>query len=159
MNKTNSIPIQYVIGDATNPSGSGTKLIVHICNSIGVWGRGFVLALSHRWAAPEREYRKIPKAQLHLGSVQFVRVEEDTWVANLVGQEGIRKTYGLPPIRYEAIREGLSKVQSWAEEHGAKIVMPKIGAGLAGGSWLQIEQIIREELTNKGISTTVYEKT
>lgn len=149
--------LDIVTGDAIHPTVSGNKVIVHVCNSIGLWGRGFVLALSRRWAAPEREYRKIPKDQLHLGSVQFVRVEEDTWVANLVGQEGIRKSYGLPPIRYEAIREGLSKVKSWAEEHGAQIVMPKIGAGLAGGNWLRIEQIIREELTNKGIPTTVYE--
>ena len=49
--------IKYVIGDATRPIGEGTKLIIHISNDLGGWGRGFVLALSRRWDAPEKVYR------------------------------------------------------------------------------------------------------
>ena len=41
--------IRYVTGDATRPEGEGPKIIVHICNDIGAWGRGFVLALSKRF--------------------------------------------------------------------------------------------------------------
>jgi hypothetical protein len=29
------------------------KLICHICNDLGGWGKGFVLALSRRWEGPE----------------------------------------------------------------------------------------------------------
>lgn len=49
--------IQYLIGDATDPRGDGQKIIAHVCNDIGAWGSGFVVALSQRWAAPERSYR------------------------------------------------------------------------------------------------------
>jgi hypothetical protein len=49
--------LKYVIGDATSPQGTGNKIIVHICNDIGGWGLGFVLALSKRWKAPEIQYR------------------------------------------------------------------------------------------------------
>jgi O-acetyl-ADP-ribose deacetylase (regulator of RNase III) len=49
--------IHYVRGDATRPQGEGTKIIVHCCNTVGAWGRGFVLALSRRWLSPERAYR------------------------------------------------------------------------------------------------------
>ena len=38
--------IKYIIGDATAPKMDGTKIICHVCNVIGGWGKGFVLALS-----------------------------------------------------------------------------------------------------------------
>ncbi len=38
--------IQYLKGDATSPQAKGTKIIAHICNDIGGWGKGFVLAVS-----------------------------------------------------------------------------------------------------------------
>ena len=49
--------ITFVRGDATTPSGKGPKIIAHVCNDIGGWGKGFVLALSRRWPEPERAYR------------------------------------------------------------------------------------------------------
>lgn len=152
--------IEYVTGDATQPAGDGPRVIVHICNDIGGWGRGFVLALSRRWLQPEARYRAwwlrneaIPFA---LGQVQFVAVEPGLWVANLIGQHGIRHARGAPPIRYEAVREGLGRVAEFAREHGATIHMPRIGAGLAGGDWATIEAIIAEELASRGITVTVY---
>ena len=36
--------IQYLTGDATAPTASGNKIIAHVCNDIGGWGKGFVLA-------------------------------------------------------------------------------------------------------------------
>ncbi|MEV6001124.1 Appr-1-p processing protein, partial [Streptomyces griseomycini] len=27
----------------------GVKVIAHVCNDIGGWGKGFVLAVSRRW--------------------------------------------------------------------------------------------------------------
>ena len=46
----------YTIGNATQPEGR-PAIIVHVCNDVGAWGRGFVLALSRRWPEPERRYR------------------------------------------------------------------------------------------------------
>lgn len=65
----------------------------HICNDIETWGKGFVLALSARWKEPEKQYREWFKSEkyLALGQVQFVRVADNTWVANLIGQRDIRK--------------------------------------------------------------------
>ncbi len=36
--------INYITGDATRPAGPGPHIIVHVCNDIGEWGRGFVVA-------------------------------------------------------------------------------------------------------------------
>lgn len=49
--------IQYIRGDATSPQTEGKKIIAHICNDIGGWGKGFVKAISNRWSDPENEYR------------------------------------------------------------------------------------------------------
>lgn len=35
--------------------------------------------------------------------------------------------------------------------------MPRIGAGLAGGSWDQIEPLILNHLTERGIPVTIYD--
>ena len=56
--------INYIKGDATNPHGIGDKVIVHICNDIGAWGKGFVLAISKKWKEPEKEYKNWYKSQM-----------------------------------------------------------------------------------------------
>ena len=80
--------VAYVIGDATAPSGAGPKIIVHVCNDVGGWGRGFVVSLSRRWLAPESDYRRwfreVGPEQFEIGRVQLVPFEDEVLVANLV---------------------------------------------------------------------------
>ncbi|MEV0717022.1 macro domain-containing protein [Asanoa sp. NPDC050611] len=151
--------IEYVTGDATQPQGAGPKIIVHVCNDVGGWGRGFVVALSRRWPEPERAYRAWHRDRtgFALGATQFVEVEPDLWVANLIGQHGLRRSGGTPPIRYDAVRAGLAEVAAKAADLGASVHMPRIGAGLAGGRWPEIEQIITDEVTTRNIPVTVYD--
>lgn len=152
--------IQYIKGDATHPTGNGNKIIVHICNDIGGWGKGFVMALSKRWKAPEQEYRNWYASQdgFELGAVQFVQVEKELWIANVIGQHKIRKDeQGNLPIRYKAIQDGLKKVNQKAKELNASVHMPRIGCGLAGGTWDKIEPLITKELITHQIRTTVYD--
>ncbi|HEY9487171.1 MAG TPA: macro domain-containing protein [Chryseosolibacter sp.] len=152
--------IRYLKGDATAPVGAGNKIIVHVCNDVGGWGRGFVLALSAKWAEPEKAYREWAARgrKFELGEVQFVQVEPAIWVANLIAQRDIKRdAEGNPPVRYEAIRKGLIKVSTLARQIKATVHMPRIGSGLAGGSWDQIEPIIQHELTAAGVETYVYD--
>ena len=153
--------IDYVVGDATQPVGEGPKLVVHVCNDVGAWGRGFVLALSKRWPVTEQRYRAWHSGEdakpFALGEVQFVQVANALWVANLIGQRGIRTIGGIPPVRYEAVRKGLRNIAAEAERLGASVHMPRIGCGLAGGKWEVVGKIIEEELVARGIPTTVYD--
>jgi O-acetyl-ADP-ribose deacetylase (regulator of RNase III) len=153
--------ITYVIGDATAPLGEGPKIICHVCNDFGKWGAGFVLAVSRRWSEPEAAYRSWYAGRdsngFGLGAVQFVRVGPNVWVANLVGQHGIRAAKDRLPIRYEAVAEGLKRVGDKAIEIGASVHMPRIGCGLAGGSWDQIEPLVRSALSERGVAVTVYD--
>lgn len=152
--------IQYAKGDATSPPSENNKIIVHICNDIGGWGKGFVMAISKKWKKPENQYREWFRSKdgFELGKVQFVQVEEDLWVANLIGQHKINKDEnGNAPIRYDAIEDGLNKIALFAKENNATIHMPRIGCGLAGGKWEIIEPIILETLSENNIEVTVYD--
>jgi len=144
--------IRYLQADTTRPTGEGRKILVHVCNDVGAWGRGFVLGLSRRHPEPERRYKAWAAGQedrpFVLGQVQFVEVSPDLMVANLIGQHDIARKgqpLDVPPVRYEAIREGLRRVRTEAERQGASVHMPRIGAGLAGGDWAVIERVIEEE--------------
>ena len=156
--------INYVKGDATNPDGEGRRIIIHCCNNLGYWNAGFVKALSKRWSAPERAYRQWAtghdkRIPFMLGNVQFVKVATHLCVANIIGQSGIAQggfTYP-PPIRYEAIRNALQPVCEVATNYNASVHMPRMGAGLAGGNWELIAEIVEAELCGKGVPVTVYD--
>lgn len=151
--------IIYVKGDATKPQAEGYKIITHICNDIGGWGKGFVLALSKRWQAPEKQYREWYRAQddFALGRVQFVAVENEISVANMIAQHGIKRSALGVPIRYEALDACLQIVAEKALSQSASVHMPRIGCGLAGGKWEQVEEIIQRRLCQNDIAVYVYD--
>jgi O-acetyl-ADP-ribose deacetylase (regulator of RNase III) len=153
--------ITYLKGDATCPQAKGNKLVCHICNDIGGWGKGFVLSVSRRWPEPEAEYRMWYAGSkgndFGRGAVQFVQVESYIWVANMIAQRGIKTGSSGPPIRYGAVAECLEKVGAKAIELSASVHMPRIGCGLAGGEWSRIEPLIGEHLCGRGVAVTVYD--
>ncbi|WP_329125944.1 macro domain-containing protein [Streptomyces sp. NBC_01465] len=153
--------IEYVQGDATAPQGKGVKVIAHVCNDLGGWGKGFVLAVSRRWPEPEAAYRRWHRERagndFGLGAVQFVEVGPYIRVANMVGQRGIRTGSKGVPVRYEAIDTALGAVADKAVELGASVHMPRIGCGLAGGKWARVEPFIAERLVARGLRVTVYD--
>jgi len=159
-NNTNMI--KYIVGDATEPIGDGIKIIAHVCNDIGAWGAGFVMALSAKWVQPETEFRRIPAKKRKLGYVQYIPVGGGMYVANMIAQKNIKPNeFGVPPVRYEAVEVCLRKVVQFARSmnNGASpisIHIPLIGCGLAGGKWSIMSKII-EEVTPDDITMVVYD--
>lgn len=157
--------LKYIKGDATAPVGDGPKVIVHCCNDKGLWGAGFVMALSKRWKEPERAYREWWRTKMcgetpfELGRLQLVQVEDNPklWVANLIGQHDVSKKGGQPPVRYYAIHRGLYMLRNFAQKKGASIHAPRFGAGLAGAAWKHIEAMIRMELVDHEVDVTIYD--
>ncbi|MFI7014651.1 macro domain-containing protein [Streptomyces sp. NPDC050164] len=153
--------IRYVRGDATVPSVKGVKVIAHVCNDSGGWGKGFVLAISRRWPEPEAAYRAWHRSRaandFGLGAVQLVQVERYVWVANMIGQRGTRTGSKGVPVRYEAIDTALETLAERAGDLGATVHMPRIGCGLAGGKWSRLEPLIEERLIRRGIQVRVYD--
>lgn len=153
--------IVYIKGDATVPQAKGIKIIGHICNTIGGWGKGFVLAISNRWPEPEKAYRKWhrerAKNNFGLGEIQLVEVNRQISVVNMIGQQGIRTGSKGAPIRYEAVENCLEKLAEEALRLNASVHMPRIGCGLAGGKWSRIEPLIQDKLIAKGVAVYIYD--
>jgi O-acetyl-ADP-ribose deacetylase (regulator of RNase III) len=153
----------YVNGDASKANhGKGKKIIAHVCNDMGLWGKGFVMAITDSWGKhPGKLYRKWHKdgagAHFGLGSVQLVTLTDMVVLANIIGQNGIKTGSKGPPVRYEAIHHGLDAVCWHAVMIGASVHMPRIGSGLAGGEWLKIETIIESMTKKHSVDIYVYE--
>ena len=149
--------INYVKGDATDiPEDGKSRILAHICNNKGGFGAGFSGALSRRWKKVETSYREFHKKGLCvLGNIQIVHVRENLFVANMIAQDGYSKP-GKPAIRYDALCKCLRELRVFCSP-GEEVVMPRIGVGLSGGRWEEIEPLIQEELAGKGITVTVYD--
>lgn len=149
--------ITYLKGDATVPQAKGPKVIAHVCNDRGGWGKGFVLAISARWSEPEADYRAWANRgpDFRLGETRLVQVKPDTWVANMIAQWGYKTGSKGPPIRYEALLRCFQQLAPQAVARKASIHMPRIGIGLAGGTWSRIEPLIVGALAN--LSVYVYD--
>jgi len=152
------MPVSYLIGDATAPEGGGPGVIAHVCNDSGGWGKGFVMALSRRWPEPESAYRRWARSSQNfgLGMVQLVQVADQLRVANMVAQHGYVSRANPVAIRYDALAQCLSKLAGQIDV-GTLIHMPRIGCGLAGGSWDQIEPLLEEHLASAGFDVRVYD--
>jgi O-acetyl-ADP-ribose deacetylase (regulator of RNase III) len=149
--------MKFITGSALDSDIQGNKVICHIVNSVGLWGSGFVVALSKKWKEPEQQYRDWFKFKnsFELGNVGFVQVTPDTIVANMIAQHETIRTNQIP-IRYDAVEECLNKVAERALETNSSILMPRIGCGLAQGKWSEIEKIVKKTIDDKGIHCYVF---
>lgn len=159
--------IEYVKGDVLEPQTNSDNELVyipHICNNIGKWGAGFVLALSNKWPHLRDNYIQWHQVvnPLPLGRFLIDRAEPGIFVANMIAQRGVKSSVNPKPIKYDALQQALTGVSDYAagyedginEDIGdafgvySAFHMPKIGSGLAGGDWDRIEGIIKETLAN-----------
>jgi len=159
---TSEVSITYLRGDATATRGTDPKLLVQVVNdSAFTWGGGgFAAAVKRRWPSAQKSFTAqvaADRSLLRLGSVVLCDLEVDTTLVSIVAQRG----YGLsarPRIRYGALREGLQGVFRIAKDRNASVHMPRIGTGLAGGSWPVVEEIVSEVLIRAGTRVVVYDR-
>jgi len=147
--------LKYSIGDAMQPIKK-PALIIHICNDIGKWRSGFVLAVSKVNKKPEEVYLKAAKAcngNIPLGECQVVPIDTDITVINMIAQHDTKTILGIPPIRMDALTKCLLEVNNIAVVNGATVHAPRIGAVRSGGNWKDIEKIIISTLT---VDTYIY---
>lgn len=151
--------LRFVRGDATKPRGSDLRIVTHIVNDATPnWGgAGFASALRRTHPESQDAFRHwVREGNLHLGAMHVGELAPTLRVATLVAQHGYGPS-SRPRIRYSALRSCLEAVGEYAKAHGGSVHMPRLGAGQAGGDWGIIEGLIREYVTARGVSTTVYD--
>ena len=148
----------YVQGSALNRIEKKATVIAHICNDVGVWGAGFVMALSSRWTEPQFMYlaefmKPVPPK---LGETIWTPVEYGVVVANMIAQQGVKpRPSNLPLVNYFALNKTLDKVGDFCVRSKAVVQMPRIGCGIGGGDWNVVEGIIQDKLVKKGVRVYV----
>ena len=117
-------------------------VIAHGCNCYGVMGAGVALAVREKYPKAFHDYVKVcnryyDNPQDLLGEVNLVRVSDDILIANCFTQLdfGGRKRH----VDYSAVARCFEKLASADLE---ELHIPKIGAGLAGGDWKVLENLI-----------------
>lgn len=126
---------------------TGADIIAHGCNCVGGFGSGVAGQMARKYPMTRTHYlHKFETEGWRLGDVQFVTVENvNVWTNRYVANCATQKEY-YPRDRvhadYEAIRKCMQQVHDFAKMHDLTVAIPKIGAGLAGGDWKIIEQIL-----------------
>lgn len=154
--------IHYFKGDVLlglEKSDKPTKILIHICNNRGGWGKGFVVSISKKWKQPEALYREFFQLKFcnNLGDVQICQIG-NVYVVNMIAQNGYKTQFNPKPLSYNALIECLIKLQEWIRTmnlDAPSIFCPKIGTGLAGGNWNIIEKLLLEHISETDLN--VYE--
>jgi len=129
-------------GDALMFEPGKRFLTLHVVNNAGGWGAGFVLAISRLSPVPEAKYRAWSKMPgFGLGFVQPVTVSPEWCVLNMCAQNNYRTAKNPVPLDYAALQTCLVKAAHVACRFDI-VQLPKIGCGLAGGDWEEVEPLI-----------------
>lgn len=143
--------MKYIKGDLFNFITPNT-IIPHVCNNAGAMSAGFVVPLCRRYPVVKIEYTS---SKLDLGDTQFINVEPDVYVANMIAQT----LYDRPrPLRYDALVYCMEDVALDVEFNNLKILAPKFGSELAGGNWEFIECLIEDIWEGLDVTIVEYQK-
>jgi O-acetyl-ADP-ribose deacetylase (regulator of RNase III) len=142
----------------------GRIVIPHVCNDYGGWGAGFVIPLSRHYPQAEEAYRAWSKQKSFgraMGQVQYVGIlGTQVDVANMVAQHGSGHRYASSrPLDYAALARCMDDVGRFALAHyhnAPSIHCPMFGAGLAGGNWEFIRDLVDDCWIAVGLDVTVY---
>ena len=152
-----SNPIKEVFGDATQPRGTGNRIIAQVLNTTGATGIGFGKSMSKKWPASKKTIIEWKETKdYYLGNTKLTQLDDDILVFQMIAQKGLYAKDDEPLIRYTILRKCLKELAVAAKNLNASVHMPRIGAGQARGDWELISGIIHDELIQKGISVTVY---
>lgn len=136
-------------------------------NCLGIMGAGVARALRAKYPEMYKKYEEL--CSLHennpkelLGEIQIVPCK-DKVIINCFTQLGLSR--GEQVVDYDALRSCIREINSEIGQNGVsdlasvydkiedegelvRVAFPKIGCGLAGGSWEVVSKIIEEESTN-----------
>lgn len=157
--------IYYKVGNLLHCTES---VLVHGCNAQGVMGSGVAAAIRAEMPRAYEVYRHAYETRgLKLGEIVPALVHRVDAALDMIVVNGITQDMygrnGKQYVDYDAVREVFNSTvdmcwqlyQDYENGETMDIAIPKIGAGLGGGDWKVIEEIIDEE-TGADLDVVVY---
>jgi O-acetyl-ADP-ribose deacetylase (regulator of RNase III) len=151
--------IKEVNGNLLTLASEGNfDLIMHGCNCFNTFGAGIALQIKNLYPSAylvdcETTKGDINKLGNFTKSIQFTNEGEEFTIINAYSQFDFHKENR--PFDYEAFSLICQKINHLYPK--MSIGIPQIGAGLGGGNWENIKEIITEELSSMKV-TIVYFK-
>ena len=129
----------------------GVNNYAHGCNCAGAMGKGIALEFKKRYPHMYKEYKELcKKGEFKLGYVYTYRYENG-YVFNLGTQESWKTKVDLI-----ALEISVDKMFQISKENCINnIAIPRIGAGLGGGNWAEIRNILIK-ISNKYPDINLY---
>lgn len=148
--------ITYVDGDLLKLADEGRfDVIAHGCNCFCVMGSGIAPQIKAKYPeayAADCETRAGDLTKL--GTITHTTGTSPI-VVNIYSQYDTKgRRQGQIDLDYDALRSGIKLMKE--KFSGKRFGLPKLGAGLAGGSWEIIEKIIEEEMIGEYVTIVNY---
>jgi O-acetyl-ADP-ribose deacetylase (regulator of RNase III) len=147
-----------VSGDLIDLAKKGEfDVIAHGCNCFCAMGAGIAPQMANAFGCDTfpLEDGKYSGDKNKLGKIDYEKLivnNKDLIVVNAYTQYGT----GGKPFDYDAFENIVSTMNK--EFKGKHIGLPKIGAGLAGGNWSVIKDMIKEGFTDCKVTVVKYRK-
>jgi O-acetyl-ADP-ribose deacetylase (regulator of RNase III) len=167
-----------VYGDLIQLAKEGKfDVITHGCNCLSQMGAGIAPQMAKAFGCDRFEMERWGPTIEKLGNIDYEtlvlgekaiwslsdaknnRNEPELTVVNSYTQYkyGKNHTDGVSkPLDYEALTLCMRKINNTFK--GKHIGLPQIGAGLAGGDWNRIKNIIQTELRDCNVTVVIYKK-
>jgi len=145
-----SNPITYVEGDLIIEAKAGKfDAIVHGCNCFCTQKKGIAPLIAKAFGSDKfpLEAKQYKGDRTKLGKIDHQTVtlsnQQELTIINAYTQYDYRGEKPFDPIAFRHCMQAINR--QFKDMH---IGMPLIGAGLAGGNWNEISEVVAEELTN-----------
>lgn len=156
--------MEYKVGDLIEAAKSGeVNIIAHGANCFCTMGSGIAPLIKRAFpAAYDADQSTIKGATAKLGTYTVGRdADSSVVVYNLYSQHGFwGRNKGQRDLNYNALYDALDTMSKdislVCDLEEVRVGLPKIGSGLAGGSWHVIQAMIEDTFVKRGITTTIY---
>lgn len=158
------MPIQYKTGCLIEALKTGeVEVIAHQANCQNTMGSGVAKQIREAYPqAYEADCQTIKGDYSKLGSLSWTLVPTEHprgvgAIFNLYGQFNYGRQWGVQYTDEEALLRAMTTMKLFLDAMGVTTVgLPKLGAGLGGAPWADIERLIEEALGD--FNVTVYVK-
>ena len=150
-----------IFGDLIELARKGQfDVITHGCNCFSNMGSGIAVPMARNFRVSTYPMESTGSASdiNKLGQIEYkdFRLTHEKFVTVVNSYTQYIPNAKMKPLDYEALTLCMRKINHVFK--GKHIGLPKIGAGLAGGDWGRIKDIIQHELKDCDVTVVMYKK-